>query len=237
MFDRLRTTLRDRQTAAVAAAAQRRADQSASAAAHAYEQRRAAWQHQRDAAAYLYDFAQHVAERGDAGDLMTHAGEVVVGRVSGASLIEDRATGGHYVGGSTGVSIPVGSIAGHSVRYRVGAVRGHYVAGTPTPTAVDAGTLYVTDQRLVFVGAKSTKEVRFDKLVSLHHDDQGTYVLAVSNRQRNVTVHVGAGVAATTQFWVDLALARFRGQSDAFVGQLKSDLDAIDAAKPAAPAA
>ena len=32
-------------------------------------------------------------------------------------------------------------------------------------------------------------------------------------------------------------LARFRGQSDAFVGQLKSDLDAIDAAKPAAPAA
>jgi hypothetical protein len=184
------------------------------------------WQAQRDAYADLGGTAS--------GDLMLAAGEAVFYKVTGCGLMEDRAGKGHYEGRSQGVSIPVGSIGGRSVRYRVGASKGHYVQGKPVATAVDTGTVYVTNRRVIFQGAKQTRECAFGKLIGFHHDDRaGSTTFSVSNRQKATTVHYGPGLAASFDFRLDLALAHFRATVPALVRQLEAELADIDAHRPA----
>ena len=90
---------------------------------------------------------------------------------------------------------PIATIGGRPVRYRVGASKGHFVQGTPSPTAIDTGTTYVTDQRVVFRGGKQTRECAFAKLVGYDHTDDGSTVLSVSNRQTPTVIHYGRAVA------------------------------------------
>ena len=66
-------------------------------------------------------------------DIVLKSGEAVFASIDGVSLIEDRRGAGHYAGRSQGFSIPVGSVGGRSVRYRVGANKGHFVQGELTP--------------------------------------------------------------------------------------------------------
>ena len=150
------------------------------------------------------------------------------------SLIEERSTGGHWQSGSQGVSIPIGSLGGHAIRYHVGASRGHYVQGTPAPTAVDVGTVYVTNQRVVFTGHAHTRECRFDKLLSCE-PGAGSMNLSVSNRQKPTTLYYGTALDGWFGFRVTLALAHFRGDVPSLVAQLQAQLDALDAAKPLPP--
>lgn len=168
--------------------------------------------------------------------LMLASGEALFLTVTNTALVEDRVTGGHYQGGSTGVSFPIGSIGGRSIRYRVGANRGHYVQGTPTPTAIDTGSTHITNQRVVFQGAKQTRECEFSKLIGFQHDDAaGTTTFSVSNRQKAVTVVYGHNAAPTFDFRLDLALAHFKGTVDQLVAALENDLQTISGEKPLAP--
>jgi len=168
--------------------------------------------------------------------LMLGSGEALFLTVANCALVEDRVTGGHWQGGSTGVSIPIGSIGGRSIRYRVGASRGHYIQGTPTPTAIDRGSVHITNQRVVFQGAKQTRECQFSKLIGFQHDDAaGTTTFSVSNRQKAITVAYGKGAAATFDFRLDLALAHFKGTVDQLVAGLEQDLQTIASEKPLAP--
>ena len=84
--------------------------------------------------------------------LLMKKGEIGVAQIGNAGLIEEVKGAGHWSGSSQGVSLPIGKIAGRSVRYRVGATRGHYVQGVPVATAVDVGTLSITNQRIVYQG-------------------------------------------------------------------------------------
>jgi hypothetical protein len=168
-----------------------------------------------------------------ASDLMLTAGEAVFYKVTGCSLIGDRKTAGHWEGRSSGVSIPVGSIGGRSVRYRVGAGNGHYVQGVSKPTAVDTGTVYITNKRVIFQGSRQTRECQFAKLIGFHHDDQaGSTTFSVSNRQTPTTVHYGPSLSAAFDFRLDLALAHYKGTLASLVRQLQGDLARIDAARP-----
>ena len=208
----------------------------ANRAAKRYHTALAHWQRQRDAYAELLHMAQTFEGDDGATGLVLGEGERVFATVHGASLVEDRRGQGHWQGGSAGVSIPIGSIGGHAVRYRVGATRGHYVQGTPTPTAIDTGTLYLTDRRVVFEGARRTCECLFDKLVGFQHDDAaGTTVLSVSNRQKPTVVHYGPSLSSWFDFRLDLALAHHRGQVPQLVAQLEADLATIDTQRPAPP--
>ncbi len=183
----------------------------------------ARWQAERD------DLAEQVSTARDfPGDpsgegLVLKRGESLFATVSSVSLIEDRSTGGHWQSGSQGVSIPIGSLGGHAIRYHVGASRGHYVQGTPAPTAVDVGTVYVTDQRVVFVGRAHTRECRFDKLLSCD-PGPGSMSLSVSNRQKPTTLYYGPALDGWIGFRVTLALAHFRGDVPALIDQLESQL-------------
>jgi hypothetical protein len=196
-----------------------------------------AWQAERDAYAELLRTAQ-TFNGASANELMLAPGEAVFYKVTGVSLVEDRKTQGHYQGGSRGVSVPVGSIGGRAVRYRVGASHGHYVQGVTKPTAIDTGTVYVTNKRVIFQGGKQTRECTFAKLLGFHHDDrEGSTTFSVSNRQKPTTIHYGPQLSASFDFRLDLAIAHFKGTVPQFVSQLRTELARIDTDRPAGPAA
>lgn len=202
-----------------------------------YEEALAKWQAERDAYAELLRLAAGFAGSATS-EILLAPGEALFFKVTGAGLIEERAGKGHWQGGSAGVSVPIGSIHGRSVRYRVGTTRGHFVQGAPTLTAIDHGNVFVTNRRVVFVGARQTRECAFAKLIGFEHDDQqGSTTFAVSNRQKPTTVHYGAAVAPHFDFRLDLALAHSRGTTAAVVAELQQDLAQVDAGRPVAPAA
>jgi hypothetical protein len=163
--------------------------------------------------------------------LMLKDGEVGVAQISNVGLIEERHTPGHYSGGSQGVSIPIGSIGGRSVRYHVGATRGHYVQGTPINTAVDHGMLSITDQRIVYQGAKKNVECLYSKLLGIQHVPGGL-VISVSNRQKTTTLNFGTAL----DNWVDtrlrLAMALFHHDVESTIADLQSQITAFEAAAP-----
>lgn len=185
------------------------------------------WQAQRDECADLLQTAQ-TFHGTDAPELMLSAGEAVFLSVTGASLIEERRGAGHYEGRSRGVSIPVG----FGVRYRTGESRGHYVQGTPTSTAIDTGTAYITNKRVIFRGAKQTRECAFAKLIGFQHYNDGFTTFSVSNRQKPTTIHYGPSLSGSFGFRLDMALADYKGTVSSLVHQLQSELARIDADRP-----
>jgi hypothetical protein len=206
-------------------------------AAKEYQEALTKWQAQHDGYAELLQVA-HCFTGSASDEIMLAGGEAVFYKVTGCSLVEERRGAGHYQGGSTGVSIPIGSLGGRPVRYRVGANRGHYVQGAPTPTAIDTGTVFITNKRVVFQGGKQTRECAFAKLIGFQHDDGGgSKTFSVSNRQKPTTVHYGPNLSGSFDFRLDLAMAHFKGTVADLVNQLKQDLAQVEAARPVAPAA
>jgi hypothetical protein len=123
------------------------------------------------------------------------------------------------------------------VRYRVGAQRGHYVQGAPVPTAIDNGTIFLTNKRAIFEGTKQTRECLFAKLIGFHHDDaNGSTTFSVSNRQKPTIIHYGPALSASFDFRLDLALAHFKGTVAELAQQMQAGLAEIEAARPVAPA-
>ena len=192
----------------------------------------AAWQSRRDGYAELIDTARTFAGTTAEGILLA-PGETVFLEVSGTALVEERRGQGTYVGHSQGVSVPIARIGGRQIRYRVGATKGHYVQGTPAPTAIDSGTTYITSARVIFQGGNQTRECAFAKLIGFRHDDAGgATTFSVSNRSKPTTIHYGPACSATFDFRLDLALAHFRHTVDDLVSGLEQDLAALDAARP-----
>lgn len=72
------------------------------------------------------------------------------------------ATRTQYVGGSHGVSIPLG----HGLRYRVSSYRGQPIQSQYL-SHIDTGQLVVTNQRLVFLGSKRDVSTPVAKLIHL----------------------------------------------------------------------
>ena len=164
--------------------------------------------------------------------LMFKSGEVGIAQITNVSLVEDRKGPGQWQGSSQGVSFPIGKIAGRSVRYRVGSTRGHYVQGAPAPTAVDSGNLSITNQRLVYQGAKKTSESTFPKLLGIQKFSGGI-TISVSNRQKPTTLFFGSQLDEWVETHMSIALALYNGEADAVKTQLQSQLDDLQSAKPA----
>jgi hypothetical protein len=193
-----------------------------------------AWDHDREEAVAALETAR-TFEGTTTNDLMLRGSERAFLIVEGASLIEDRRGAGHWEGQSSGFSVPVASVGGRSIRYHVGQSRGHYVQGAPLPTAIDHGKAFITDQRVVFLGAKQTRECVYAKLLGVEHESGGVIVLSVSNRQKATVIGCGAEVEGTFVFRLDLALAHYRNTLPAFISQLESDLQAVEQRQPPAP--
>jgi hypothetical protein len=163
----------------------------------------------------------------DSSGFITKPNEVLVLSLPRASLVEERSLGGHFASGSQGFSIPVGSIAGRSVRYRVGRTKGHYVKGTPTPTAIDHGTLVITSARIVFLGTHQERDCPLEHLNAAHCDHDGRLALSVAGRQHAIEIYVGAGAGGLVSFCVDLALARHRDEEESFLATVRARRNAL----------
>ena len=98
-----------------------------------------------------------------------------------------------------------------------------------------AGTLFVTNQRVVFQGSRQTRECRYDKMVAIHHTEDGATVFSVSNRQKPTIVAYGTEIAGWFEFRLELALAHDQNDVPALVHQLQEHLAAVDATKPLPP--
>ena len=112
--------------------------------------------------------------------LMQKKGERTLWSATGI-FHETGRTPSKYVGGSSGVSIPVGA----GIRFRVGAMRGQVVPGEELQVDKDQGVVMLTNERLIFSGPNHTREWDFDKLLMLStSDDESDYFISVSNRQK-----------------------------------------------------
>jgi hypothetical protein len=112
--------------------------------------------------------------------LMQKKGEHTLWSATGI-FHETGRTPSQYVGGSSGVSIPVGA----GIRFRVGAMRGQVIPGEELQVDKDQGVVMLTTERLIFTGPNHTREWDFDKLLMLSTtDDESDYFISVSNRQK-----------------------------------------------------
>jgi hypothetical protein len=205
-----------------------RAKREQRAALQAEEQ----WQAQHDAYEHVLELARDFQGE-TTNEVVLKKGEALFARLEGASLIEDRAGKGEWKGRSQGVSIPIGTLNGRSVRYRVGASKGHYQKGAPVATAIDTGTIFITNQRIVFRGAKQNRECVYDKLLSVEHRDDGESIFAVSNRQKNTVLHYGPQLNDWFRVRYAVAFADYQGSRDELVAEIEEHLAELDRTRPA----
>lgn len=145
-----------------------------------YPKRHAQWQATRDEATAALDYVTNFTPTD--GEYFTTT----------ANLIEQHAGPSQYVGGSQGISLPIGSLGGRSVRYRVGAARGHVEAGTLEDRVIDNGRVKVTADAFIFIGSNNTRSMPYAKLVDVTID--GTEVrISSSNRSKPTRLRISAG--------------------------------------------
>jgi hypothetical protein len=157
----------------------KRADKKA---LQAHSARQAAWQEDVATLDKLIEVFTAASKGEDAipNTLMQKAGERTLWRATGI-FHETGRTPSSYVGGSSGVSIPVGG----GVRFRVGAMRGQVIPGEELQMDKDQGVVMLTTERLIFTGPIKTQEWNFDKLLQISTtDDESDYFISVSNRQK-----------------------------------------------------
>jgi hypothetical protein len=167
--------------------------------------------------------------------LMLRSDERLASVTGGAGLFEPRRTPGHWEGRSAGVSVPVGRTG---LRVRVGKSAGTYVQGEEEPTIIDTGDASITTQRVVFQGARYTREWDYNRLVGvIHYSDQPCTAIQVSNRQKTSGI-VYAGLPSPEPFRLALtvAVAIFHGEAEETAKELREELQVLDAGSGAAPA-
>ena len=159
-------------------------------------------------------------------------GEHVFYVLEGAHLVEPKRQPGHWVGGYSGFSFRIAK----GVRYHVGGTRGHYQQGEEAPTAIDMGTVTITDQRVVFQGTKQAREWTFSRLLGFQNDPKIPMTsLEVSNRQKVSGFLYDGEHAESVHFRLALAVAHYQGTVDELVSSLEHELSEHEAAKPVAP--
>ena len=218
--------------AARAESRRRRTEHDNTVAARALEQ----WEREaaeliaaRDAAAV---FVGRGAGEVPASNLTLKRGERLFLTVGKASLVEHRRGAGHWASGYSGFSVRLT----RGLRWNVGASRGHYVPGPESPTVVDVGEVTITDRRVVFQGAKKSREWAFSKLLGYQHLDEAPIsLLHVSNRQNVSGIGYDAATAGMFQLRLAIAVADATGTRDRLVGELQRELEEHWATRPMAP--
>ena len=150
--------------------------------------------------------------------LMQKAGEHTLWSATGI-FHETGRTASQYVGGSTGVSIPIGG----GIRFRVGAMKGQVIPGEELQVDKDQGVVMLTTERLIFSGPTHSREWNFDKLLHLSTtDDDSDYFISVSNRQKSSGVRFDPTTGREFNRFLGSATAAHEHGVDALLKELKS---------------
>ena len=198
-----------------------------------------AWQVERDARAAALESATDIEPATSSTELVLKRAEAIFLEVHGAALIEDRQGPGSWSGRTAGLSIPLFDLGGSPVRFNTGGTQGTFTPGQAEATVVDVGTLWITNQRVVFQGTQQVRECLFSKLIGVQCDESIMAIrYAVSNRKTATILSTSsdpvAGPASLRLMRdrTELALAHFRGEVPALIARLTADLHALDAMRP-----
>ena len=170
--------------------------------------------------------------------LMQKAGEITLWSATGVFHETGRAPS-QYVGGSSGVSVPLGG----GIRFRVGAMKGQVIPGEELQVDKDQGVVMLTTERLIFSGPRHSREWDFDKLLHLSTtDDDSDYFISVSNRQKSSGVRFDPATGREFNRFLGSATAAHEHGVDALLKELKSlEKEALklepQLTQPSAPAA
>lgn len=123
---------------------------------------------------------------------------------------------------------------GERTTVRAGTARTTSTVDQPTP--IDRGSLTITDQRVVFLGATRTVDWQFRRLIGVSHDPQCRWTaLHVSNRQRLHGFGYPRAHADDVDFYLSLAMAKFSGEGEPFAAALDAEFEQLVARPPEAP--
>jgi hypothetical protein len=106
-----------------------------------------------------------------------------------------------FVGGSQGMSFPIGHTG---IRYRLGTFKGHPVT-QDVVRRVDDGTLVLTDQRIVFIGASKSTSTPLSKLLHVEVYTDGLGVFQEGRENPNIYL---IGQSAEFMLYVNFLLDR-----------------------------
>jgi hypothetical protein len=160
--------------------------------------------------------------------LMLKPGERLAYSTTGVGLFEPRREPGHWAGRSAGLSIPVGKTG---IRYRIGKSAGTYVQGAEKPTVIDRGDVSFTTQRVVFQGAKYTREWPYPKLIGIiHYSDHPATAIQVSNRQKTSGITYPGLAVDAVRLRLAVAVEVFNGESQEAARELRAQLAELDTA-------
>lgn len=172
----------------------------------------------------------HFTDNSDYG-YMLDPDEFAVAHVTGALYLENVKAPTRYTGGYGGVSFPIFG----RVRVNTGRTGGRIIPGEESITPTDDGNALITNQRVMFVGAKRTHEWDFSKMVSVSHSPAGYTVFAMKGRGKPAGIAYGKEPATEVQFRLELASAMARGTLDRYVAELEAERVAHDAERPVPP--
>lgn len=201
----------------------------------AYQQALAGWEADDSEVAKMITAAETYKGASDsvAGTVVLKRGEKIFYSLPAVSLVEVQRAPGQYTGGYSGFSFRLT----RSVRYHVGGSRGTYVQGAEQLKVTDEGSATITNQRVVFAGAKNAREWNYSKLVSIEHDDQRPVtMIGVSSRQKISGLVYPVEAAGGFRFGLSLSLAHYRDDVAGFVATLESEQSAHRAERPSEPA-
>jgi hypothetical protein len=230
LLDRMRA----KREAAAADAARLREEAAAKATLEKYNEDLAAWEAWSDELLLCLDLAREGGATDGDSPLALKKGEELFMVAHGAALVEPRRLPGQWVGRSQGMSVRVMK----GVTYRVGANRGTYVQGGETPTAIDTGTISITNRRVVFQGAKQSREWLYSKLIGFQHDaEEPITYLQVSNRQKTSGFMYDQASAQAVRLRLAIGLAWADGDASEVFPVLHGMMEEHKAALPALGAA
>jgi hypothetical protein len=110
------------------------------------------------------------------------------------------------------------------------------VQGDEVPAPIDTGTVTITNQRVVFQGAKQAREWAFTKLLGYQHDPALPWTaIQVSNRTKVSGVLYDREHADEFHFRLALALANYHDEVAGFAQQLRGEAEAHNEKRPAPP--
>ena len=104
--------------------------------------------------------------------LALKSGELVIGRLSQAGLLEYVSDGSTYQGINTGLGVGLTK----NVSLNVGGSQGQLTKNPEVEQIIDTGSVIFTDQRVLFAGAKYTREWSFAKMVNVSLSPNGSSV-------------------------------------------------------------
>ena len=163
--------------------------------------------------------------------LVRNLGELTIWSGRGRLRIPAR-TPSRYVGGSSGVSVPI--VKG--VRFRVGATRGSLVRGEEYLAEAEVGDVVLTNQRLVFNGGMNSVTWLFDKWNGASTNPTSTqFVFNVSNSKKTSGLTFDKAVGKEFNRFLSIALKIYEDGLPEMLEHMKDIIKENDANEPKPP--